>query len=1054
MSIYIPIPPGHPGTLPMFVDTTPLLLTEATRTSYSRAIAEPSSLSHQEHRNKRTKLSTNEIPGGFRRDAFLYVDEEALRSRETARPYLWLAEPEPVSKCQSVAEEQRAPDTETKPQLEHHTGAEIGTGTETTAVPPLKVDIKHIAPTLCARLTQRDLQGDARRNLGTQLAALRGDGRVSKVGKARRRRDLAAAVSALGADGGGAVLIERYRAEILELMYNRAWPAREFITHLTLNNYWTEEKLRAATTAVGLVLVESQIQEVKDHLLRTLSILVLIGWDNWARFPDLFLRGENSLLGSKDDAVMELTHAKLEAGLGSNSSAWAFASSVCAFTPVVIEFRKMKQLELNSGSRGGFRLPFLVDQVLKLGSGAGGTVFRETIAPGGFRDEDGHLNPTASGPFSGSGKKPVKVVARKCFNSKNAFHKEQANLDLLLKSLLKHEHIVIPLAMINIEMDLSILMSVQDCNLDTFLHKPGRLREQTSLCALLHQVECLADALFHLHEPNHSGQRIYHMDLTPNNILIQRPSSPEGGRWMLTDFGLSSRVHSPNPKSKLGYTDVRSEVVPWCNARTGYTPPEAPEYSGRSDVWSLGCIFSLVVCRRLYGVKGLEEYNAARSLHPSTNDYFYDDRKLKPVVLALQECLRASPSVVVQQCGHLLKWMQNFDQEDRPRAHEVREELARIRALPEIDPGLASIESQEADSLRALPFLRRFLFPPPEQEQSRQLDSNRDPRQPSLPASVEQMVQQEEPLASPPPPETGNAAQQTEVQALPQELPASPPPAEARNPEQEPEVQVLQQEDILASPPPAETGNAEQEPDVPNHDLYIAINQANEAEGLLRLVEQFATNRTTPTDLQKHYEGLTALCHAARAGRPRIAKYLLDRGAAVDATDQHQNTPLMHACKAGNCDVAELLLRHRADWNRRGQEGYTCLHLAIHARRMNILMLFKQMEPVVAALPGPALDANQVNNSRNKTPLELVLLWKRQRQRHEYMRVLLDLGATADVYSPNDNHVTVVDLVLGIDDCEAMRILLDALPTLRVSESTKKPKGDMKKVLEKAGRLT
>ncbi|KAB8229899.1 uncharacterized protein BDW43DRAFT_321770 [Aspergillus alliaceus] len=88
-----------------------------------------------------TMLSNNEVPIGFRRDAFLYVDKEAFHSRETVRPYLWLAEPEP------------------KPEYETGTG----TGTQPEVLQPLKVDIKHIAPTLFARLVQRDLQGEARR---------------------------------------------------------------------------------------------------------------------------------------------------------------------------------------------------------------------------------------------------------------------------------------------------------------------------------------------------------------------------------------------------------------------------------------------------------------------------------------------------------------------------------------------------------------------------------------------------------------------------------------------------------------------------------------------------------------------------------------------------------------------------------------------------------------------------------------------------------------------------------------------------------------------------
>ncbi|KAL4779064.1 hypothetical protein BJX76DRAFT_106073 [Aspergillus varians] len=90
-----------------------------------------------------TMLSNNEIPVGYRRDAFLYLDEEAFGSRETARPFLWLAEPEP------------------KPEPQSSTPTEPGPGT--ADFQPLKVSIKHIAPTLFARLVQRDLQGEARR---------------------------------------------------------------------------------------------------------------------------------------------------------------------------------------------------------------------------------------------------------------------------------------------------------------------------------------------------------------------------------------------------------------------------------------------------------------------------------------------------------------------------------------------------------------------------------------------------------------------------------------------------------------------------------------------------------------------------------------------------------------------------------------------------------------------------------------------------------------------------------------------------------------------------
>lgn len=102
-----------------------------------------------------TMLPNGEVPAGFRRDAFLYLDDEAFRSRETTRPYLWLAEPEPLFETKTEHE----PD----PRSETGTGTGVTTRAQPEALHPLKVDIKHIAPTLFARLVQRDLQGEARR---------------------------------------------------------------------------------------------------------------------------------------------------------------------------------------------------------------------------------------------------------------------------------------------------------------------------------------------------------------------------------------------------------------------------------------------------------------------------------------------------------------------------------------------------------------------------------------------------------------------------------------------------------------------------------------------------------------------------------------------------------------------------------------------------------------------------------------------------------------------------------------------------------------------------
>ncbi|CEI65439.1 unnamed protein product [Fusarium venenatum] len=74
------------------------------------------------------------IPVGLRHDAFLYVDYEALQSLNLDRPFIWLCQPQEHSTAQE------------------HLG-------------PVKVDIKHVAPVLLMRLTQRDMLLEGRQLL-------------------------------------------------------------------------------------------------------------------------------------------------------------------------------------------------------------------------------------------------------------------------------------------------------------------------------------------------------------------------------------------------------------------------------------------------------------------------------------------------------------------------------------------------------------------------------------------------------------------------------------------------------------------------------------------------------------------------------------------------------------------------------------------------------------------------------------------------------------------------------------------------------------------------
>lgn len=94
----------------------------------------------------------------------------------------------------------------------------------------------------------------------------------------------------------------------------------------------------------------------------------------------------------------------------------------------------------------------------------------------------------------------------------------------------------------------------------------------------------------------------------------------------------------------------------------------------------------------------------------------------------------------------------------------------------------------------------------------------------------------------------------------------------------------------------------------------------------------------------------TPLSYASYQGRERIARYLLERGARVDADAEngycYANTPLMMAAIQGHRDLVVTLLKAGADPRIKQKDGHTAREFAIKNRHSSLAQILSCAESV------------------------------------------------------------------------------------------------------------
>ncbi|KXH32372.1 serine/threonine protein kinase [Colletotrichum simmondsii] len=330
---------------------------------------------------------------------------------------------------------------------------------------------------------------------------------------------------------------------------------------------------------------------------------------------------------------------------GDEATADKFYGSQALFCTVVL--RQREETTIQDGDTQ--RLPYVEEELL--GSGSFGRVYKVKIAKGHFEDRRRNDN-------------RERWVARKDYivrssSDSDIESREEGEIMKMILNLSKTcENIMENLGTLNIEYPTgaspapySLFMPLAVCDLGAYMKKDGSNASKTAInrAGFIRSAIGLANGLKFLHEemqtPSLDRIVCYHMDLKPSNVLIFRESGNGDGTgpryiWKLSDFGMSRvkiRHHTSREEEKdiakwfTKRRDMQQRTMSGTQNRRGqgtYLPPESfregKVMNTRSDVWSLGCILSVLFVYLEGGKSAIDNYETNRLKNRRGIDASYD----------------------------------------------------------------------------------------------------------------------------------------------------------------------------------------------------------------------------------------------------------------------------------------------------------------------------------------------------------------------------------------------------------------------------------------------